>query len=101
MRKVALLVCMLFVVALMSPLMAGAKTHGVKGEVVSVDLEGKKITFKDDKGQEQTAPVMGKALDVLKNLKAGDKVELTCTDNEKGEHEGISAIKMMKEGAKK
>ena len=101
MRKVALLVCMLFVVALVSPLMAGGKTHGLKGEVVSVDLEGKKLTFKDDKGQEQTAPVMGKALETLKNLKAGDKVELTCTDNEKGEHEGISAIKMAKEGAKK
>ncbi len=101
MRKVALLVCMLFVVALVTPLMAAAKTHDIKGEVVSVDLEGKKITFKDEKGQEQTAPVMDKALESLKTLKAGDKVELTCTDTEQGEHQGITVIKVKKEGPKK
>jgi hypothetical protein len=68
----------------------------VKGEVVSVDLTAKTLTFKDDAGTSKTVPATGKALDSLKTLKAGDKVVLTCTDNDKGEHQGVSAIKIEK-----
>jgi hypothetical protein len=105
MRKLVLPVCALFVAALLlaqaTPLLAAGKTHDMKGEIVSVDATAMKITFKDEKGEEHTAPVMGKAVDMLKTLQPGQKVSLTCTDNEKGEHQGISAIKVMKEGMKK
>ena len=109
MRKLALPVCALFVAALIlasaTPLMAGEKsqnkTHNMKGEIVSVDTEGMQITFKDEKGEEHTSPVMGKALETFKTLEPGQKVLLTCTDNEKGEHQGISKIKVMKKEGKK
>jgi hypothetical protein len=104
MKKFALPVCALFVAALIlaqaTPLMAGGKTHDMKGEIVSVDAQGMKITIKDEKGEEHTAPVMGKAVEMLKSLQPGQKVSLTCQDNEKGEHQGVTAIKVMKEGGK-
>jgi len=104
MKRLAFFVCALFVAAVVAApvaaVFAGEKTHEVKGEVVSVDLEGKTLTFKDETGQNKTAPAMGKAIDSLKTLKAGDKVILICTDNEKGEHQGISAIKIAKEPGK-
>jgi Cu/Ag efflux protein CusF len=97
MKRLAAVVCAVFVAALVlgvvSPALAAGKTHQVKATVVSIDLEGKKITIKDEKGEEKTAPVMDKAVDEMKNLKAGDKVTLTCHDNDKGEHEGVTAIK--------
>ena len=100
MNKLAALLCGLFVLAVLavpaSTAFAGEKTHDVKGEVVSVDLTAHTLTFKDDTGANKTVPAMGKALDTLKTLKAGDKVTLTCTDNDKGEHQGVSAIKVEK-----
>src|SRR6266850_388122 len=81
-------------------LRAGGKTHEMKGEIVSVDLEGKTITFKDEKGEEHTAPVMAKALETLKTLRRGDKVILTGVDSEKGEHEAVSEIRVIREGEK-
>ena len=73
---------------------AGAgKSHESKAEVVSVDEKAKTITLKDDKGETHTAPLMGKAVDEAKHLKAGDKVNVTCQDNDKGEHEGVTALK--------
>ena len=97
MRKLAFVVCAVFVVGLIlgvvNPAVAAGKTHQMKATVVSIDTENSKITVKDEKGEEKTAPVMDKAVAELKNLKAGDKVTLTCTDNEKGEHEGVTAIK--------
>ena len=72
---------------------AAGKTHDMKGEVVSVDATAKTITFKDEKGESHTAPLMGAAVNEAKNLKAGDKITCTCQDSEKGEHEGVKAIK--------
>jgi Cu/Ag efflux protein CusF len=69
------------------------KTHDTTAEVVSVDVKAKTITLKDEKGESHTAPLMGKAVDEAKHLKAGDKVTATCQDNEKGEHEGVTALK--------
>ena len=80
--------------ALPSASLAGAgKTHEEKAEVVSIDETAKTITLKDDKGENHTAPLLGKALDEAKHLKAGDKVKATCQDNDKGEHEGVTALK--------
>ena len=97
MKKLAAVVCAVFVAALVlgvvSPALAAGKTHQVKATVVSIDMEGKTITIKDEKGEQKTAPVMDKAVYELKNFKAGDKVTLTCHDNEKGEHEGVTDIK--------
>jgi len=72
---------------------AAGKTHDMKGEVVSVDAKAKTITFKDEKGESHTAPLMGAAVNEAKNLKAGDKITCTCQDSEKGEHEGVKGIK--------
>ena len=75
---------------------AATKTHVVHAEVVSTDPAAKTITLKDDKGQNQTVPVMGKAISELSSVKAGERVAVTCEDNAKGEHTGIIAIKAMK-----
>ena len=103
MNKLAALICGLFVLAVLalpaSTAFAGEKNHDVKGEVVSVDLTAHTLTFKDDTGASKTVPASGKALDQLKTLKAGDKVVLTCTDNDKGEHQGVSSIKVEKPAA--
>jgi hypothetical protein len=72
---------------------AKAMTHNVTAEVVSVNAEKKELTIKDDKGESHTAPVEGKAIAELKSVKAGEKVTVTCRDNEKGEHQAITAIK--------
>ena len=97
MRNLAAVMCALFVAGLIlgvaTPAMAGGKTHQVKATVVAVDAEHNQITIKDETGAEKTAPVMDKAVEELKNLKACDKVTLTCKDNEAGEHEGVTAIK--------
>jgi len=97
MKRLAAVLCAVFVAALIlsvaSPAIAAGKTHQVKATVVSIDMEGKTITIKDEKGEEKTAPVMDKAVAELKTIKAGDKVTLTCHDNDKGEHEGVTAIK--------
>jgi hypothetical protein len=71
------------------------KTHPVEGEVVSADATAKTITVKIA-GEDKTVPVHGKAATHLGSLKAGEKVTLTCVDNEKGEHQYVSAIKVNK-----
>jgi len=100
MRKMTALVCAVFVVVLalaqVSLVVAAGKTHDLTATVVSIDVEKKTITIKDDKGEEKTAPVLDKAMSSLKNVHAGDKVKITCQDTDKGEHEGVTAIKVEK-----
>ncbi len=100
MRNLALFVCAAFaaglILAQIHPVSAAVKTHDVTGTVVSVDIEAKKITFKDDSGTSLTLPVLDKAIESLKTVKAEDKVTLTCQDNEQGDHEGVSAIMVAK-----
>jgi len=96
MTRVAVLMVAVLMVGMLliqvAPAVAIGKTHDVKGTVVAVNVEGKTITFKDDSGASVTAPVLDPAAGSLKNVKAGEYVTLTCQDNEKGEHEGITRI---------
>jgi Cu/Ag efflux protein CusF len=71
------------------------KTHEVTAEVISVDTVKNTITLKGEKGDKDnhTAPVEGKAQASLKSIKAGEKVTVTCRDNEKGEHQAVTEIK--------
>jgi hypothetical protein len=76
------------------------KAHDVTAEFVSADSVKKTITIKTEDGQQKTIPVEGKAdLTVYQitkvtkgRIKAGDKISVTCRDNEKGEHQAITAI---------
>jgi Cu/Ag efflux protein CusF len=81
------------VLAIPATAFAAGKTHDMTAEVVSIDAKAKTITLKDDKGESHTAPLMGAAITEAKNFKAGDKVTATCQDNDKGEHEGVKALK--------
>jgi hypothetical protein len=98
MRRAALAIALLFLAGSMLPLAEEmkAKTHDVLAEVVAVDVNAKTITIKGDDGQDKTAPVRESALAELRKVKAGDRVVLTCQDNEKGEHEAVVAIKPAK-----
>jgi len=105
MRKLALLVSALLVAGVASaqapaattpqePSKATAgsgKTHTVEAEVVSADATSKTLTIKGDAG-DKTVPVEGAAASELKNFKSGDKVKLTCRDNEQGEHQAVTKI---------
>ena len=75
---------------------AMGKSHKMTVELVSVDMDAKTITVKDDKGETHTAPLLGKAVEAAKNFKAGDKLVVTCLDNDKGEHTGVTHIETAK-----
>jgi len=96
MKKLALVVAILFVAGLAlaqaGEAVAAGKDHDVTAEVVAVDLTANTVTIKAEKGENKTVPVKGKAIEDLKTVKAGDKVVLTCHDNEKGEHEAVVGI---------
>ena len=79
---------------------SAVKTHDVTTEVVSIDSVKHTITLKGEK-ENTTAPVEGKALAHLKNIKAGEKVTVTCRDNEKGEHQAVTEIKAATKAATK
>lgn len=70
---------------------ATAKTHVVEAEVVSADPTASTLTIKGDK-ENAVLKVDAPAASHLKALKAGQKVKLTCRDNEKGEHEAVTHI---------
>jgi hypothetical protein len=81
------------VIALPATAFAGGKTHEVKGQtIVSIDAKAATITFKDEKGESHTAPLLGKAVAEASKFKANEKVNLECQDDEKGEHQGVTAI---------
>jgi FtsP/CotA-like multicopper oxidase with cupredoxin domain len=107
MKKFATLLCAVAVVAVASlgsaqtadtkkpaadskPAAAAEKTHVVEAEVVSTDATAKTITLKGDPNK--TVTVDAAAVGSLKDLKSGDKVKLTCRDNEKGEHVAVTKI---------
>ena len=90
-RSVAM--ALIFALALLAPAALYAKTHDMTAEVVSIDAKANTITVKDDKGESHTAPLLDHAVAEAKNFKAGDKVSLTCKDDEKGAHLGVTGIK--------
>jgi hypothetical protein len=92
-RSLAVLPTLGLALALATPVLAKGAPHDVTAEVVSVDLAAKVITIKDETGENKKLAVLPSALESLKTVKAGDNVLLTCQDNEKGEHQGVSAIK--------
>jgi len=107
MKKLTLLLCALFVVASVAsasqapapakvdkPVATAVKTHVVEAEVVSADVTAKTLTIKAEPNK--TVTVEGAALAQLKDLKMGEKVKLTCRDNDKGEHQAITHIKVEK-----
>ena len=112
MKKLTLLLCALFVVAgvasasqATAPAKAepakaapAAKTHVVEAEIVSADATAKTLTIKGDPNK--TVPVDAAAVASLKNVKAGEKVKLTCRDNDKGEHQAITHITVEKAAKK-
>jgi FtsP/CotA-like multicopper oxidase with cupredoxin domain len=69
---------------------AAEKTHVVEAEVVSADATAKTLTIKGEPNK--TVAVDASAVGSLKDLKAGDKVKLTCRDNDKGEHQAVTKI---------
>jgi hypothetical protein len=97
MRNSVRLLCVAAAVAVLaSSLALAAKSHEVKGEFVSADMEAKTVTFKNEKGESVTVPYLPEATDSLKAVKAGDKVILTCADDDHGQHQGVSAVKLEK-----
>jgi hypothetical protein len=95
-RPLSLVLAFGILLAVSAPILAGdmGKTHEVAGEVVSANFEAKTITIKDDKGESKTATVLPAAADALKGVRAGDRVILTCQDTDKGDHVGVSGIKV-------
>jgi len=75
---------------------AKGKTHDVTVELVKFDAAAKTVTFKTDKGEEKTAPVMDQAVEAFQSVHPGEKVVLTCMDNEAGEHQAITMVKPAK-----
>jgi hypothetical protein len=103
MRKTAVLALIFALVVAAAPALAGeghahgkGKMHDVTAEVVSMDMDAKTITLKMDDGKTTTAPVMGEAINQMKDITAGEKVTVTCKDKENGDHEGVTAIKAIK-----
>ena len=69
------------------------KYHDVAATFVSADAKSNMFTIKLDDGTTSTGKAEGHAVKALKGLKQGDKVTLTCKDNEKGEHLAATEIK--------
>jgi len=68
------------------------KTHVVATEVVKADVAAKTLTLKGENNTEMTMPCQGKAVAELKTVTPGEKVNVICQDNAKGEHLAIIGI---------
>ena len=79
---------------------AAGKTHDITVQVLSVDRRSKNITIRNEKGGTESLAVLGDAGRHLGMLRTGGMFTLTCQDNEKGEHQGIIAIKTAKPATK-
>jgi len=100
MKNLVLLLSLALVASTASAATA-TKTHHVAAEVVSADTTKNTLTIMAEDGSEKTAPVEGKALAALKTVKPGEKVTLTCRDNDKGEHQAVTDIHPAKAPAAK
>jgi hypothetical protein len=87
----------LAIVVLPAAALAGSyQYHDLSGTFVSGDAKASTFTVKFDDGTSATGKAEGDALKALGGLKAGDKISVTCKDNEKGEHLSATAIKVIK-----
>lgn len=72
---------------------ATSNVHDVNAEFVSADLTKKTLTIKLESGEQSTAPLEGKAVEEAKNIKAGQKVVVSCKDDAYGKHVAAVAVK--------
>ena len=87
----------LAIVVLPASALAGAfKYHDVNSTFVSADAKTSMFIVSFEDGSTSTVKAEGDAAKALAGLKAGDKVSVTCKDNEKGEHLSATAIKVRK-----
>ncbi len=93
MKRIAVLLVLCFAVGLLATVQAAPTSHDMKAEIVSIDMTANTLTVKDDKGATKTVPVLEAARGSMANFKAGDKVTLSCMDDDQGAHKGVSAIK--------
>jgi translation initiation factor IF-1 len=71
-------------------------SHDVNATFVSADAKNKIFTVKLEDGTTSTGKAEGNAAKQLADLKYGDKVVVTCKDNDKGEHVAATDIKVAK-----
>jgi len=77
-----------------------AERHNLVGVVVSVDAEKSTLTFTDPKGQTLTWRVEGKATARLKSLKAGQKIKIGYSVDDKGAPQAAISIRFVGKGKK-
>lgn len=74
----------------------GFQYHDVTATFVSADTKSNNFVIRFDDGSTSSGMAEGSAAKMLGSLKAGDKVSVTCKDNDKGEHLSATAIKVLK-----
>ena len=67
--------------------------HDLTVQFVSFDSKAMKVTFKNDAGEQNTVSVMESAANDFNDVKTGERVTLTCDDDDNGEHLGVSKAK--------
>ena len=83
-------------VALPAAFAGDFKFHDVDGTFVSADKKTNMFTIKLEDGTTSTGKAEGNAIKALKGLKQGEKVVVTCKDDDKGEHLAATEIKAAK-----
>ncbi len=81
-----------------APAAPEAERHNLVATVVSVDAAKSTITFTDAKGQSQTWKAEGKAAARLKNFKAGSKVKISYSVDDKGAPKAAISIRLVGKG---
>lgn len=99
MKKIAILAVVVLALGIVAlPAVAGEHAKGAHHDLnvsfVSCDAKAKTMTFKTDAGDQKTAPINDSAMKMCPTLKAGEQVTVTCMDNDKGEHQMISHVKV-------
>jgi hypothetical protein len=75
---------------------AAGKTHQFDAEFVSADSDAKTLTVKTADGKTLILRAEDQAMTAAKDLKAGEKVTITCRDSDKGAHEAVVSIERAK-----
>ena len=86
----------LAIVALPIAAGAGHKVHDVTATFVSADPKTNQFKVKLDDGSTSTGLAEGEAAKSLASLKAGDKIAVTCKDDEAGKHISATSIRALK-----